>query len=273
MKTIRTNTNIVETLYEKLPVRPKNTESVTDTIKEMSYTNIKSLSNTLATIKLSDYSFDIKDKYLFKDEVDEADTTKPVLLFKHSQQDIEIISGRHTLLKCILDGVVTIEAYVLEESKYDIVKSLKEYEILKIRAIYSDMEESDIIRFDNSIYDTKHDIIGCYANIWIRQKHFNTVGEKIGGHKHKYDHLSILASGSVKVSVDSYEKTFHAPTFITIPAEDIHNITALTEDVVWYCIFADRDINGDVYESSNSVRDKVSHGLSGQFLNSLIVVE
>ena len=38
-----------------------------------------------------------------------------------------------------------------------------------------------------------HNLMGCYANVWVRQKIFTKVGEEIGGHKHKYDHLSILA--------------------------------------------------------------------------------
>ena len=92
------------------------------------------------------------------------------------------------------------------------------------------------------------DLIGCYANVWIRQRQFPIVGEKIGGHKHKYDHVSILATGKALVEVDGIEKEFIAPAFIIIRKDKIHNVTALEENTTWYCIFANRDINGDVYD-------------------------
>lgn len=43
--------------------------------------------------------------------------------------------------------------------------------------------------------------------------------------------------------------------------DKIHNVTALTDDVVWYCVFAHRDINGDVYDAELNVPyDKQSCG-------------
>jgi|694.fasta_scaffold06971_2 hypothetical protein len=97
-----------------------------------------------------------------------------------------------------------------------------------------------------------HDLVGCFANIWLRQKVFSSKGETIGGHKHKYDHLSILAKGSVEVSVDGKTKIFHAPTFVVIRADKVHDITSLTDEVLWYCTFASRDINGDVFDPTDN---------------------
>lgn len=93
-----------------------------------------------------------------------------------------------------------------------------------------------------------YDLLGCYANVWIRQRLFQKVGEKIGGHKHKYDHVSLLAKGSAKVEVDGVEKIFESPTFIVIRKDKIHNVTALEEGTLWYCIFADRSMDGEVYD-------------------------
>jgi quercetin dioxygenase-like cupin family protein len=56
-------------------------------------------------------------------------------------------------------------------------------------------------------------------------------------HSHKYDHLSILASGSVEVEVEGISTYYTAPTCIEIKAEVKHKITALS-DVVWFCIHA-----------------------------------
>ena len=107
-----------------------------------------------------------------------------------------------------------------------------------------------------------HNLMGCYANVWVRQKIFTKVGEEIGGHKHKYDHLSILAKGEVQLRVGEEIKVFKAPTFIVIPKDRVHNVTALTDDVLWYCVFAHRDINGEVFDSElNAMPDMECHNL------------
>lgn len=56
-------------------------------------------------------------------------------------------------------------------------------------------------------------------------------------HKHKFNHLSILASGSIELSVDGEIKVIHAPVCLTIEADAHHGVKSLT-DVVWYCIHA-----------------------------------
>jgi len=63
------------------------------------------------------------------------------------------------------------------------------------------------------------------AGVWLVQ------------HTHHFDHLSILASGSVKLMVDDKESTIHAPACITIEAGKHHGVLALT-DCVWYCVHA-----------------------------------
>jgi quercetin dioxygenase-like cupin family protein len=56
-------------------------------------------------------------------------------------------------------------------------------------------------------------------------------------HKHKFDHLSILASGSIELMVDGEKRIVHAPACLTIEANKHHGVKSLT-DVVWYCIHA-----------------------------------
>ena len=56
-------------------------------------------------------------------------------------------------------------------------------------------------------------------------------------HKHKFSHLSILASGSVELVVDGERKVIYAPACLTIEADKHHGVKSLT-DVVWYCIHA-----------------------------------
>jgi mannose-6-phosphate isomerase-like protein (cupin superfamily) len=63
------------------------------------------------------------------------------------------------------------------------------------------------------------------ANHWLVQ------------HAHKFDHLSILAKGSVELTVNDETSIIHAPACLNICANTHHGIKSLT-DVVWYCIHA-----------------------------------
>ena len=62
-------------------------------------------------------------------------------------------------------------------------------------------------------------------------------GRVLVQHKHKFSHLSILASGSIELMVDGERKIIHAPACLTIEANKHHGVKSLT-DVVWYCIHA-----------------------------------
>lgn len=59
-------------------------------------------------------------------------------------------------------------------------------------------------------------------------------------HKHKYDHLSILASGTVVVDVDGERTEYTGPACLNIRAGIHHGVRALT-DSVWYCIHSVTD--------------------------------
>lgn len=56
-------------------------------------------------------------------------------------------------------------------------------------------------------------------------------------HAHKFDHLSILAEGSVELIIDGESKIITAPACITIEANKHHGVRSLT-DVIWYCVHA-----------------------------------
>ena len=89
--------------------------------------------------------------------------------------------------------------------------------------------------------------LGYIGNIWVRQNYLEKAGDKVGGHVHYFDHVSLLAKGSVEVRIDGREPhVFHAPTFIVIRKQHRHEITALEDDTSWYCVFAARDIDGNV---------------------------
>ena len=54
-------------------------------------------------------------------------------------------------------------------------------------------------------------------------------------HKHCYDHLSILAQGTVEITLNGLKTRFNAPTCIEIKAGIEHQIEALA-DSTFFCV-------------------------------------
>jgi quercetin dioxygenase-like cupin family protein len=87
-------------------------------------------------------------------------------------------------------------------------------------------------QFDVDLGTLHHFSSGTYA----KQMHLPK-GYVAFSHSHDYDHLSILAKGSVILRTDHYTKQYEAPACITIEANTHHQIESL-EDAVWFCIHA-----------------------------------
>lgn len=62
-------------------------------------------------------------------------------------------------------------------------------------------------------------------------------GQILVQHKHEYDHLSYLVSGTVELMVDGQRQVLTGPVGLTIEAGKHHGVKALT-DTVWLCIHA-----------------------------------
>lgn len=96
---------------------------------------------------------------------------------------------------------------------------------------------------------------GFVGNIWIRQNYLEKAGDVVGGHMHYHDHVSLVVKGAVSVQVDDLpSKDFVAPTYIVIKKDRKHKIVALEDETVFYCLYAMRDIDGnvvDVYQDEN----------------------
>jgi quercetin dioxygenase-like cupin family protein len=87
-------------------------------------------------------------------------------------------------------------------------------------------------RFDVDLGIQHHFSSGVYA----KEIHI-PAGCVIGSHSHRFDHLSLLASGEVVVRTESKSSRYTAPSCVAIEAGAHHEITAIT-DTVWYCIHA-----------------------------------
>jgi hypothetical protein len=115
--------------------------------------------------------------------------------------------------------------------------------------------------------------LGYFGNIWVRQNYMEKAGDTAGGHTHNHDHITLLTSGSVEVTIEGYEpKTFVAPTFIVIRKEHRHHIKALEDGTNWYCVFALRDFDGEVVDVYDDEHDPAcsSQAPPGKWVNAKI---
>lgn len=101
--------------------------------------------------------------------------------------------------------------------------------------------------------------LGCVANLFSRMMHFEKAGDVEQGHTHAFDHLTLLASGSLRVTVEGRTTEFKAPHMIYIKAAHNHELVALEDNTVAYCIHAlrDGDAVGDILDP-----DSVPAGVS-----------
>ena len=106
------------------------------------------------------------------------------------------------------------------------------------------------------------------------------IGSAHPGHKHPFDHLTLLAKGSLSVTVDGQSTEYVAPSMILIAKDQIHELTALVEDTVFYCIHGIRDENGMLIDpelipaGSNAVSIQKQPGIAPlyEFRNDITVL-
>lgn len=90
--------------------------------------------------------------------------------------------------------------------------------------------------------------LGYFGNIWVRSNILKKAGDATEGHYHVFDHVSLLIQGKVRVETvgsDHYNE-FEAPTFIVIDKDVRHRFIALTDECIWYCVFAVRNLKGEI---------------------------
>jgi quercetin dioxygenase-like cupin family protein len=83
------------------------------------------------------------------------------------------------------------------------------------------------------------------GNIFTREMVFHKVGDRNQGHKHTYDHYTILTSGSVQRVIDDIpDQEFRAPSIFLTPKDQVHQFIALEPNTVVLCFHILKDENG-----------------------------
>lgn len=80
--------------------------------------------------------------------------------------------------------------------------------------------------------------MSCVSNLWLRQMHFVKAGDRNEGHVHNFDHMTLLAKGSVSVDVEGQITDFVAPHMIYIAKGKRHFLTAKEDNTIAYCVHA-----------------------------------
>jgi len=65
-------------------------------------------------------------------------------------------------------------------------------------------------------------------------------GQCLVQHKHKHDHLSIVAKGRVLLDVNGVQSEHSAGECITVKAGFHHGVKAL-DDAIWYCLVSENE--------------------------------
>lgn len=89
----------------------------------------------------------------------------------------------------------------------------------------------------------KHYVVG---GVYVKELVLLKAGDTVLSHKHKFNHLSLLAKGMVDVTVRGVTTRYIAPEGINILAEEEHEIKAISRDCLWYCVHAvPEDLRGE----------------------------
>lgn len=76
-------------------------------------------------------------------------------------------------------------------------------------------------------------------------------GDKRSGHKHNFDHTTIVFQGAVHVKATLpdgrvIEQDFEAPNYFLVRADVEHEITALKDGTEIWCVYSHRTPQGEV---------------------------
>lgn len=80
----------------------------------------------------------------------------------------------------------------------------------------------------------------CVSNVFIKMMEFTEPGQVEELHHHVFDHTQVLASGTVKLTVNGVESLHTGPKLLFIAKNTEHSVEAVTPAVV-LCVHALRD--------------------------------
>lgn len=91
------------------------------------------------------------------------------------------------------------------------------------------------------------------GNIYIRPNGPLRKGDGCGDHFHNFDHTTIIFTGSVHVKAKLpdgrvMEQDFHAPGYFLVRKDVKHEIVALEDNTVFWCVYSHRNPQGEIVQ-------------------------
>ena len=86
--------------------------------------------------------------------------------------------------------------------------------------------------------------IAIADNVFVKMMSFPFKGMTHAGHSHTFDHVTLLATGSVRMVHDNGEAVYTAPHLIITPKGITHRFDVLEPNTTLCCIHAVRDGDG-----------------------------
>lgn len=98
------------------------------------------------------------------------------------------------------------------------------------------------------------------GNIFIRPNENMRKDDFVAGHKHNFDHTTIVFSGSLHVEAtlpngNTVSGTFTAPSHFLVKKDVEHKITALEDNTTFWCVYSHRDAQGEVVQEKTGLYD------------------
>lgn len=102
-------------------------------------------------------------------------------------------------------------------------------------------------------------------NVFVKMIPLTCVGDKVNGHAHAFDHITLLSVGKVLMRHDNGENVYTAPHLIITPKGITHEFISLVDFSLLSCIHAIRDGDGVDDVAPQNITPQEAMNLFGQF--------
>lgn len=107
--------------------------------------------------------------------------------------------------------------------------------------------------------------VNIVDNVMVKMLYAEFVGDRISGHAHTFDHITLLAKGRVIMRAKGQEKEHIAPKLIVTPKGIVHEFEALEPDCLLCCVHAIRDGDTDADIAPPNISESEARELMRQF--------
>jgi len=83
--------------------------------------------------------------------------------------------------------------------------------------------------------------VSVVSNQWVKQMEFTHKGDTMEGHKHIFDHNTLLAIGDFEVTIEGEVYEYSSPKIVVIRKDLVHSIKCVSDYGLGFCLHILRD--------------------------------